>query len=308
MMQNWPAKVLSIAIALVLFTFHRLNTLSTRPLSVPLTIETNSMLTPASAYPQNIRVSLRGEDDGIKSILDSDIEAYVDLTRHEAVGLYSAPVQIRKKGSALSIEPLEITVNPLEISVQLDRRIIKTIPLTAAIRGRVAEGFDLVSHSITPAELSVVGPFGALESVLEIQTEPIDLNGRSGDFVVEAGIANPNPLFVIRGSGVAEFSGVIRPAVSVRSIDSIPIILVGLNPVFAADMGGRTGNVRIEGRQSEIDDFQPPLGFFTVLCADVTAPGIYELPVMVNVPEGFTLLRRDPENIRLTVTLKEGAF
>ncbi len=139
---NWPAKVLSVALALILFVFHEMSTLTTRTIIVPLTIETNSAMTPGSAYPRNVRIRLRGESDGVKSILDSDIEAYLDLSMHESEGQYRAPVQIRKKGSALVPEPLEIAVNPLEVSINLDKRINKTFPLAASIQGNAAAGLN----------------------------------------------------------------------------------------------------------------------------------------------------------------------
>jgi len=306
--ENWPVKVLSIAIALLLFVFNRLNTLTTRPLSVPLAVETSSTLVPASAYPQNVRVNLRGEDEGIKSISESDIEAYVDLSRYEDGGLYSAPVQIRKKGSATGIEPLEIAVHPPKISVQLDQRISKTIPLTAAIRGRAADGFDLVSYTLSPQEVALVGPRGSLESVVELETDSIELDGRNGDFTAVVTIVNPSPLFILRGNGTAEFACVIRPSVSVRSIEDIPIVLTGLAPVFEADTGGRTGSARIEGRQSALDSFQPHPNFFTVDCADLHRPGTYTLPVEFDLPPEFTLIRREPEELTVTVTLKEDRF
>jgi YbbR domain-containing protein len=303
--ENWPAKVLSIALALVLFVFHGMNTLATRPLSVPLTIETGDTLVPASSYPNNVRVTLRGEDASIKSIAEGDIEAYVDLMRYEAEGWYRAPVQIRKKGSALGVEPLEIAVNPLEVSVQLDRKISKTLPLNVIIRGRVADGYDMVSHSISPAELVVVGPRALLNAVTEIYTDQIDLDGRTGDFVLQVGIVNPNALFAIRGNGMAEFSGIIIPAVPVRNIEGIPIILVGLDSAFEADFGGRTGSVRLEGRESQLDTFQPPLNFFSVNCTGLTEPGTYTLPVTVNLPRGVSLVRREPEELEITIDLVE---
>jgi len=302
--ENWPIKVLSIVLAFILFMFHRLNTMTTRPLSVPLIVETNSALVPASAYPRSVRVTLRGEDRAIQSIADNDIEAYVDLARYEAEGLYSAPVQIRKKESALDIEPLEIVVYPLKISVQLDRKVTRSLPLAADIQGRVADGFDLISHSLSPSEIMVTGPHGLLESIAEIKTEPIGLNGRTGDFSMEVHIANPSPLLVLRGSGIAEFSCFINPTVSVRSIDGITITLKGLNPHFTTDMGGRTGNIRIDGSQSQLDAFRPPPDFFTVDCSGIMEPGTYTLPVMVNLPPDFSLIRREPEDIHLTVTLK----
>ena len=306
--ENWPVKVLSVALALILFVFNRLNTLTTRPLSVPLDIETSSALAPASAYPHNVRVNLRGEDEGVKAISEHDIEAYVDLSRYEDGGLYSAPVQVRKKGSALGIEPLEIAVSPSKISVQLDQRISRTIPLSAAIRGRAVDGFDLVSYTLSPQEVVIVGPRGSLESVIELETDSIELDGRNGDFTAVVNIVNPSPLFVLRGNGTAEFSCVIRPSVSVRSIEDIPIILTGLALRFEADTGGRTGSVRIEGRQSALDSFQPPADFFTVDCAGLSAPGNYTLPVDIDLPEDFSLIRREPESLSLTVTLKEAHF
>jgi len=306
--ENWPVKVLSIALALILFVFNRLNTLTTRPLSVPLAIETSAALVPASAYPQNVRVNLRGEDDGVKSISERDIEAYVDLSRYEDGGLYSAPVQVRKKGSALGIEPLEITVYPPKISVQLDQRISKTVPLTAAIRGRAADGFDLVSYTISPQEVAIAGPRNSLESLVELETDAIELDGRNTDFTAVVSIANPSPLFMLRGNGTAEFSCVIRPSVSVRSIEDIPIILIGLAPEFDADTGGKTGSARIEGAQSALDNFQPPPEFFTVDCSGISQPGSYVLPVAVDLPQNFSLIRREPEDLSLTVILKEDNF
>jgi YbbR domain-containing protein len=306
--ENWPVKVLAIVLALFLFVFHRLNTMTTRPLSIPLAIETNSSLTPASAYPQNVRVSLRGEDDSIKSIADGDIEAYVDFTRYENEGLYSAPVQIRKKGSALGIEPLEITVNPLKITVHLDRRITKTFPLAAQLRGRVADGFDLVSYSISPLEITAVGPLSSLELISEIETDPIDLDGRTNDFTIQVSIANPNALFVLRGNETAEVSCVILPSVAVRSIEGIPIAIIALAPALEADLGGRTGSVRLEGRESLLNDFQPPPGFFTVDCSRIVEPGTYTEPVMIDLPADFSLSRREPEEVTLTVSYKEYSF
>ena len=306
--ENWPVKVLSIAIAIILFVFNRLNTLTTRPLSVPLVIETSAALVPASAYPQNVRVNLRGEDEGIKLISDNDIEAYVDLSRYEDGGLYSAPVQVRKRGRALGIEPLEIAVSPPKITVQLDERISKTVPLTAAIRGRATDGFDLVSYTLSPQEVTIVGPRGSLESLIELETDSIEIDGRNTDFTAVVNINNPSPLFTLRGNGTADFSCVIRPSVSVRSIEDIPIVLMSLAPEFDTDAGGRTGSVRIEGRQSALDSFQPPAEFFTVDCSGISGPGIYTIPVAVNLSSDFSLIRREPEELTLTISIKEDYF
>jgi YbbR domain-containing protein len=80
---------------------------------------------------------------------------------------------------------------------------------------------------------------------------------------------------------------------------------IGLDFRFDADIGDRTGSIRIEGRQSQLDAFQPPGNLFTVDCSDLTEPGTYILPVEVNLPRGVSLIRREPEEIDITLTLKE---
>ena len=299
---NWPAKVLSIALALIIFMFHRMSTTTTRVISVPLAIETSATLVPASSYPQAVRVQLRGEDDGIRAITDGDIEAFVDFTRHGVEGVYRAPVQIRTRGSAVGVEPLEITVNPAEVSVRLDMKISVTLPLVPEIRGRVPSGFDLVSHTINPAHIVVSGPKSILDDLSEIRTEPIDLDGRAGDFNIEVNIARTSPFFTVMGSGIAEVHGQIRPSLPVRNFDGIPITVIGLTPGLHAEIGGRTGSVRLGGSQSLLDAFRPTPLFLTVDLSGLSEPGTYTLPVAVDLPDGFLLIRREPEELNVFIS------
>jgi YbbR domain-containing protein len=302
LLHNWPAKMLSIAIALMLFVFHRMSTLATRTISVPLLVETASALVPASAYPQNVRITMRGEDDSIRVISDSDIEAFVDLRRHEAEGFYRAPIQIRKGGTALGVEPLELSINPMEISVRLDIRASKTLPVLADIRGKVASGFDLIDYSVSPEEIIVSGPVGVLEDMIEMRTVPVDLDGRRNDFNIEVNISRDNPFLVFRGSGMVEFQGIVRPSVPVRNIEGIPIVFARLDPRFEAHSSERIASVRLEGNYSLLDDFIPGPGFLSVDCSELLEPGTYVLPVRADLPFGLFLVRSEPENLSIVVT------
>lgn len=304
LISNWPAKVLSIALALVLVLIYRVSMLSTRTLTVPLTVETNYTLIPASHFPASVRVTLRGESDGISSITENDIEAFIDMAKNEEEGSYRSPVQIRRRGNAVGLEPLEISVNPVEVSIDLDRRTNAVLPLVTPVQGTVASGFDLVSHSANPAEVSVSGPVGLMENISELATSPVNLEGRNSDFSVTVTIVNPDPLLSVSGSGIAEFSGTIRPTVPVRTIEGLPITVSSLSPDFAIDTPNRTGSVRIEGNWSQLDTFRPQPGFLSVDASGITRPGTYVLPVTVNLPNGFILIRQDPVNLSLTVRVK----
>jgi YbbR domain-containing protein len=301
MAENWIAKVLSVALALVVFMFHRMNTMESRFFSTPLVLEIPTHLCPSQPYARMVRITLRGDANNIQPILDDDIEAYIDLNQYESPGAYHAPIKIRKKGTALGVEPLEIAVDPVEMIIEVDYKMNKMVPLTANIEGSLETGFDLVSHTLSPTQVVVEGPSGLLDSVLELYTDVIDLNGRNGDFSLSVGILNRDPLLTIRGNGVTEFKGFVHSRIDVRNFGSLPITLFSLDPRFTVETTIRTASVRLEGNRRDLDAFSPPENFLSVDCSAITEAGHYELPVKVSLPPSLSLVRVDPPSLGISL-------
>jgi len=208
--EKWPVKILSVAAALLISLLYKMNTLESRFFSVPLRVESANVLVPASSYPQAVKVNLRGEKNSIFPIHEEDIEAYIDLGKYTFEDSYRIPVQIRKKGSALGIEPLEITVEPADIHVRLENKISRDIKISPSFRGFLAEGYEMTSQLITPDTITVEGPRSNVEALHEFNTAVIDLNERRGDFSVMTNIINNDPLIVTHGSRMIEYRGTIR--------------------------------------------------------------------------------------------------
>jgi YbbR domain-containing protein len=303
--ENWVPKVLSIALALTIFMIHRMNTLETRFFSNPLILELPSHLCPSSPYARMIRITLRGDANNTQPILDDDIEAYIDLNSYESPGVYHVPIRIRKKGTALGVEPLEVSVDPVAMNIELDYKQNKYVPLTANIEGSPEPGFDLVSHTLSPTQVVLEGPSGLLDNVLELYTDVIDLNGRNADFSVTVPILNPDPLLTIRGNGTTDFKGFVHSRIDVRNFGNIPITLLNLKTGLRAEPDFRTGTVRLEGSRGNLDAFSPPSGFLTVDCSAVTGAGRYSLPVKATLPPSLSLVRTDPGELGITVTQEE---
>jgi hypothetical protein len=283
--ENWPWKVVSIALAIIIFVFHRVSSLEERFFSVPLDIEIKGNLIPASSYPRMIRIALRGDANSIYPILEDDIEAYINLQKYDEPGQYRAPVQIRKKGMALGVEPLEISTDPLDVSLSLDQRVSKFVPLTPSLRGGVAPGFVLTSHSLNPTQVIIDGPSGLMNNVSELYTDFIDLDGRNGDFTVMVNILNRDPLIVIRGNGVTEFHGLVSRIIPVRNITDIPIRINALAQGLYGELDIRSGTVHLEGEDQEaLYRFNPPANLLFVDCSEITAPGDYTLEVQISDP------------------------
>ena len=106
LLSKWPVKVLSLAAALLLFFFYRLNRLEDRYISVPLTVSMNDEYVLASQSPRSVRVTLRGEANALASIQEDDVRASLDLNAFRVEGHYRAPVQMERTGTALGVDPL----------------------------------------------------------------------------------------------------------------------------------------------------------------------------------------------------------
>jgi YbbR domain-containing protein len=304
--ENWPAKVLSIALAIVIFIFHRMSLLEERFFSVPLSIQTHNRLVPSGSYPRMIRVTLRGDANTIYPILEEDIHAYIDLSKYTEPGTYRAPVQIRKQNTALQTEALEISVDPLELVLTLDERLSKTVPVAVKFRGAPEQGYELSSYTLDPTRVVIEGPKGLLGSVSELATDTIDLTGRSNDFTTAVRIINQEPLLVIRGNGFTEFRGIVREQLRVQNFEDIPLNIINLNNQFAGEPEIIAGSVRIEGGQNIFETIVSQEILLTVDCAEIDAEGSYLLPVLAVIPQLVTLVRQDPENVIIHIRRKQG--
>ncbi|MDR2701162.1 MAG: hypothetical protein LBB72_01865 [Spirochaetaceae bacterium] len=298
--EKWPAKVTSLVFAIILFAFHSMGNLQERFFTVPLQLNISNNLAPGSDFPRNIRVIIRGDETSIYHVTENDIEALIDLTQYNEPGLYKAPVQINKKGTALETESLQITLEPAEIALELDTRMSKQLPLSPRFQGYLESGYEMVFNSLNPRQVIIDGPMKLVREIGELSTELIDLRSRNSDFTLQVRIENPNPLLSIRGDGMAEFSGFIRELLVIQNFESLPIEITGLSEELSAALEPSSASVRIHGVQRELDilDQQKLL---SVDCSAITEPGVYELPISVSVPPELTAGRKEPENVTVTV-------
>jgi YbbR domain-containing protein len=303
--KNWPAKVISVAMAIVLFVFHRMSLLEERFFSVPLNVESNAFLIPASPYPGMVRITLRGDANTIYPIVEDDIQAYIDLDKHTEPGTYRAPVQIRKQGTAVRAEALEIAVDPLELVLTLDERLDKTVPLQVNFKGVLESGYELSSYTLEPSQARIEGPKSVVTDVDTLFTDYIDLTGRAEDFSATVRILHEDPLFVIRGSGFTEFHGSVREKQRAESFNNLPIRIEGLNDRFIGELEINRGSVRIEGGQTIFDRTRSADIRLYVDCSSITAPGDFLLPVLVFFPHLFTIIRQDPQQVIVHVQRKQ---
>ncbi len=301
LLHNWPAKVLSLTAAILLLVFHDISRLEERFFSVPLELELPRGYVPASNHPNNVRISLRGESDEIFRILEEDIRAYVDLTDHDAAGEFRVPVEVERRGTARAVEPLEISVEPLEVAITLEEGLQKGVEVAPSMSGFPPTGYELTQYQVSPSTVEIEGPSSHVEDIEEVSTEEIDLTGRREDFSVRVRLQRPDPLVSFLGGDVVEFRGIIEEAVVLHTFETVEIILLGLAPDLELQGALPSGVVRVQGRQLELEDIEPEDVQLIADASSITEPGTYEISVSPDVPQGLVVLRYEPQTVDVVV-------
>jgi hypothetical protein len=301
LIRNWPAKIIAIAAAVLLFLFHRTSTLEERFFSVPLEVIENSKLIPAEDFPQKVGITLRGAEEGVYHILEEDIEAHIDLSQFNKEGEYDVPVEVEKKGSAVNVDPLEIRVEPLMINVELEKKVTKTLEVIPKFEGFPAHGYELEQYFITPTFVKVEGPESRVENLETVNTEKIDLTGKKDDFTVRVQIDHSDSLVRFPGGDVVEFHAIIQEAIILKTFEPVDIVRIDLSPDLVVVDGENTGSIKLQGSQLLIEKVGREQVRLVVDCSLINSPGTYTLPTRPDVPLGLLVLNYDPVEITLTV-------
>jgi YbbR domain-containing protein len=288
-LENWPAKILSLAAAVTLFFTYQLNRLEERPLSVPLKVSTNDEFVPSSQYPRTVRLIIRGDPNAIFAVLEGDLQAVLNLDPFKAPGVYRVPVQIEKRGSALGIDPLEFRVEPSEISLTVEQRAVRELQIVPSFRGFLEPGYELTDFKITPPRIEVVGPASLLATLEDVTTEPIELTGRSEGFQLRTRVTEKNPLVSYLSANVVEFSAEVRKAIVFKTFQDIPIEAVDLSSALQMRGVLPVGSIRVSASRKELDEFIPAEGILQVDLAGIDEPGTYTLAVVPRFPERFNV-------------------
>jgi len=300
---NWPAKIISLAAAALLFLFYRVNTMDERFFSVPLQVDPPAGLAISKPYPKSARVTLRGKEEAIFSVIEEDVEVYADFGRFQSEGQFRVPIRVVRRGSSLNIEPLDIRVEPAEISVTLEQRIEKTVNLEAVIRGSPPAGYDLVQHTLVPDRVLISGPRSLVNSVETIQLEEIDLEGRTEDFTEQLMILEENSLLDYSQQRAVVFRGIVREAVIIKTFEEVDIISIDLSPDLRLAEPLPNGSVRIQGNQRSIEALPPEKLRLVIDCGEIEKPGPETLYPQPDIPPEFVVLKFEPQQLNLTFIL-----
>jgi len=303
--KNWPAKILSLAAAVLLLVYHDITRLEERFLTVPLELELSADQVPASTYPRQVRLRVRGDSEQVFRVVEDDFRAFLDLRRFSTDGEYTAPVQINRTRTAEGSGALEVTAEPDVVVIRLEERLLKSLEVVPRTSGFPPSGYELVQLMMTPSSVEVEGPRSILEEIRTVYTEDVDISNRKEPFTERIRLVRPDPLILFHGGDIVEIRGIIEEAVVLQTFEPVELIVMGLSSDLFIDQDIPTGLIRVQAKQIDVEQSGPGDVQLTVDASVVTEEGTIRLPVRPVVPPGFVVLRYEPTSVQLNVREQE---
>jgi YbbR domain-containing protein len=183
-LENWGIKLISLALALILW----FNITSKGKMEIALTVPLELKNIPAGMavvgdVPGYLEVRLEGQERLLRDISsDKEVSGSIDLSlaRDGENTVRVSPDDI-KRPSGVAVTHLA----PYEIKVRLERILRRTIRLTPALHGVPAPGYRVAGTVARPARIAIEGPAGVVKQLTTIQTMPIDIEGATKTITVE---------------------------------------------------------------------------------------------------------------------------
>ena len=298
---HWKEKLTCFLISLAIYAFYQTQRFEKGEFTVPLEVKAPGNLT---ALPQYVKVSLRADRDELGGISSSDITAFIDLSYASSAGRYDFLVNVRPDRRLASLSPLEISVQPQKIAVEVEEEVVRFVPVSPTISGQPAYGYESGRVSVSPASIQVQGGRSAVEGLTEIQTEEVALDGATGDFSEEVGFLNLSSLARIDPEARATVSVTVTPSESSKTIRGIEVTYDNVPGNLEISKDRYTVDITVEGPQLELDRLRANRCSASADCSLATEPGAIAVPVFVHVPDGVRLISWSLSTVTVTFTAK----
>ncbi len=298
----WPVKVLSLGAAVLLFFFTNLLNLENRVITLPIRYALAPGYTQAHDYPTKVRIKMRGNADKIFGVAEEDLQVTADFSTFSREGEFKVPLAVKRSGNAALVEPLDIALEPGAVSISLEHSLSREVPINVRFSGNPKPGYQMISYSITPSNVQVVGPASKVVAVNSVETEIVDLSVHAQDFSQVVRLESPDSLVRPVTLTNLELRVGIGQAVNKKVFPGLPLVVIGLAAGLSIDQPLPVGSVTIQADSEALALLDVAQIRMLVDASQIKAAGIYQLKIICDSPPHSLVLSVDPLSVNLTVT------
>lgn len=273
------------------------------PLQVRDTLPEDDPRTISEIVPEVSQVTVAGPSSAVERVEEVVLPIALD-NRNETFTDIFTPYAIDANGQRVS----EVEVLPAQISalVEIESRG-KAVSVIPVVNGVPAEGYSVQQRAVFPGTVVVDGPPEALDSLLFVNTSPVDISGATGNVSEMVGLADlpPGVTVVDPPAGLVEVRVALEDiSTSAQTLSELPITTVNTREGFSASVEPRTLTITVDGPGSVLADMESS-DVRAVVDVGGLEVGTHELTPEVFLPQGVTWTSSTPETVQVTIAQGE---
>ncbi|WP_022931526.1 YbbR-like domain-containing protein [Treponema bryantii] len=303
-LDKWPSKVVCLVIAIFLYFFHQASLIESKTFVVPLQLEENGIVMHVGSVPGSVAVVVRTSDEIIKSVLATDITASVSLDAITTKGSYTLPVKITLSENLMAYDPFEVRLKDDTITIDVDKKVSKYLPMAPSIVGEVAHGYEIDSVNISPSTIEISGPESIVNAIDKIYTTRINVSNAETNFSTETSYQKTNKLISIIDEENFRATISVKPVIMERDFTEIPVEILNLDKELEISGELPLVSIKLSGSMPVLEDYILSKHAVQVNLRDIDEPGTYELPLRYVLPSNLNLIEKSDDELTLTIVRK----
>ncbi len=296
--RNLGLKVLSVAIAVLLWLTLSGEQIVERGIRVPLEIQnlpTDLLL--VEDPPEFVDVRVRGASGALGRLGTGDVVAVIDASSVKA-GRRLFHLTTDQVRAPFGVEVTQ--ANPPTLAFAFERAGTREVPVVPAVEGEPAPGYVVGRATAVPEKVVLIGPESRVVRLTGAITEPVVVDGATSDRQETVIVGVLDPAVRLQTPLAARVVVEIVPAPTEQTLGGIPVRLRGTGANVTAAVRPQQVSVRIRGSREVIERL-PRETLVAFVDLNGLAPGRYSLPVQVEPSRSFGVASVDPPLVQVDI-------
>lgn len=291
---NWKVKVICVILAIGIYLFVQNISFQRKELTVPLKVKNASNLVYTNELPRAAKVIVYGDSGQVENMKEKDFEVYIDLSELVEPGTVDIPLHLQLSENVSKMENVEFSLKNDFITLTLENKVTALVPLKTNLSGACAKGYEVSAMEIYPDLVQITGSSSLIEKISYLETDVVNLSGKSSDFTQTVKVVNQNKRISLTGDKEFTVSVKVKPIEMTKKIDSSVVFFYSLPNELSVENPTINYTVTLSGTKNELEDFVLSPLSVQVNCSEIQTSGVYELPFSVILPSGITLEKIEP--------------
>lgn len=221
LLKDWPLKLLAVVLSVVVWLRVVGEERYLWELQVPLELRNlPAALTFADDVPSIVTVRVRAPRPVLERLKVGEIDAQVDMSQAKPGGNF---FQLSKDDIRVPFGVEIVSISPPSIRMDVQPKVTKMVPVIPDVRGQPPDDYELRGVSVTPKEVAVEGPEGAVAELVEVTTEAVRLSGRTAPFVERVNVDPKTTKVRLKAAGPVTVEILIAEKTLERTFTGIPV-------------------------------------------------------------------------------------